>query len=140
MKILVAVDGSPYTKRALAYLTTHDEWLGAAHQYTLLTVVPAVPPRAAAVIDKATLQAYYQDEAEKVFKPVRAFFAKRGVTAEFVFKIGHAADVIASVAAKGKHDLIMMGSHGHGALANLVLGSVSAKVLAQSEVPVLLIR
>ena len=113
MKILVAVDGSPYTKRALAYLTAHDEWLGAHHRYTLLTVVPAVPPRAAAVIDKETLQGYYVDEAEKVFKPLRTFFAKQGVTADFVFKVGHAADVIASVASKGKHDLIMMGSHGH---------------------------
>ena len=52
MKILVAVDGSPYTKRMLAYLAAHDEWLGDKHQYTVLHVVPAVPPRAAAVLDK----------------------------------------------------------------------------------------
>jgi nucleotide-binding universal stress UspA family protein len=140
MKVLVAVDGSPYTKKALAYLTAHDEWLGSQHRYTLLTVVPAVPPRAAAVIAKETLQTYYQDEAEKVFKPLRSFFAKQGVEADFAYKVGHAADVIASVAAKGKHDLIMMGSHGHSALRGLVLGSISTKVLAQSEVPVLLIR
>lgn len=140
MKILVAVDGSPYTKRALAYLTAHDEWLGAQHRYTCLTVVPGVPPRAAAQIDRDTLREYYQDEAEKVFKPLRTFFAKQGVEAEFVFKVGHAADTIATVAAKGGHDLIMMGSHGHSALGGLVLGSVSTRVLAQSEVPVLLIR
>ena len=35
MKILVAVDGSPFTKRMLAYLAAHDEWLGAHHQYTV---------------------------------------------------------------------------------------------------------
>ena len=51
MKILVAVDGSPFTRRMLAYLAAHDEWLGDAHQYTLLHVTPAVPPRAAAVLD-----------------------------------------------------------------------------------------
>ncbi|MBH9552168.1 universal stress protein [Inhella gelatinilytica] len=140
MKILVAVDGSPYTKRALAYLTAHDEWLGPQHQYTCLTVVPGVPPRAAAAIDRETLRGYYDDEAEKVFKPLRTFFAKQGVKAEFVYKVGHAADTIASIASKGGHDLIMMGSHGHGALGSLVLGSVSTRVLAQSEVPVLLIR
>jgi nucleotide-binding universal stress UspA family protein len=33
-----------------------------------------------------------------------------------------------------------MGSHGHGTLANLVLGSVATKVLASTRVPVLLIR
>ena len=32
MKILAAVDGSPYTKRMLAYLAAHDEWLGAQHE------------------------------------------------------------------------------------------------------------
>ena len=35
MKILVAVDGSPFTKKMLAYLAAHDEWLGAHHQYTV---------------------------------------------------------------------------------------------------------
>ena len=53
MKILVPVDGSPFTKRMLAYLAAHDEWLGDAHQYTLLHVAAAVPPRAAAALDKA---------------------------------------------------------------------------------------
>jgi hypothetical protein len=48
MKILVAVDGSSYTKRMLAYLAAHDEWLGEQHEYTVLHVVMAVPPRAAA--------------------------------------------------------------------------------------------
>ena len=41
MKILVAVDGSDYTKRMLAYLAAHDEWLGDHHEYTLVHAVPA---------------------------------------------------------------------------------------------------
>ncbi|MES8964715.1 hypothetical protein U6V33_12375 [Cutibacterium acnes] len=48
MKILIAVDGSPFTKRMLGYVAAHDELFGPAHEYTLLTAVPAVPPRAAA--------------------------------------------------------------------------------------------
>ena len=71
MKILVAVDGSAYAKRMVAYLAAHDEWLGPQHQYTVLTVVPAVPTRAAAVFDKETLQGYYDDESDKAFKPIR---------------------------------------------------------------------
>jgi hypothetical protein len=39
MKILVAVDGSKFTRRMLAYLAAHDEWLGPRHRYTVLTVV-----------------------------------------------------------------------------------------------------
>jgi nucleotide-binding universal stress UspA family protein len=140
MKILVAVDGSPFTKRMLAYLAAHDEWLGAHHAYTVLTVVPPVPPRAAAVLDRQTLASYYRDEAEKVFKPIRAFFAKQRLEADFVAKQGPAGDTIATMADKGKFDLLVLGSHGHGVLGNLVMGSVATKVVASCGVPVLLIR
>ena len=140
MKILVPVDGSPFTKRMLAYLAAHDEWLGGAHAYTLLHVAAAVPPRAAAVLDKAVLAAHYDEESEKVFKPLRSFFAKQKLGADFVAKVGPAADTIAAVAAKGKFDLLVMGSHGHGALGSLVMGSVTAKVMARCQTPLLIVR
>lgn len=140
MKILVAVDGSPFTKRMLAYLTAHDEFPGRGHEYTVLHTVPPVPPRAASVLEKQVLEDYYQDEADKVFKPIRTFLTKQGIEAKFVSKAGHAADTIASVAEKGKFDLLVMGSHGHGSLTNLVMGSVATKVLARCTTPVLLVR
>ena len=140
MKILVAVDGSSFTKRMLAYLAAHEDWLGTHHEYTVLNVAPALPPRATAVLDKSLLKGYYADEAEKVFKPIRSFFDKQGIKASYVAKIGSAGDVIADVANKGKFDLLMMGSHGHGTLGKLVLGSVSTKVMAHCETPVLIIR
>ena len=141
MKILVPVDGSSYTKRMLGYLTAHDEWLGEAQRYTILHSVPAVPARAASVIDRETLKQYCLDEAEKVFKPIRKFFAaKPGLAVSYLAKSGPAADVIAATAAKGDYDLIIMGSHGHGTLGNLVMGSVATKVLANCKVPVLLVR
>ncbi len=140
MKILVAVDGSPFTKRMLAYLAAHDEWLGEQQSYVVVTAVSAVPPRAAAVLDKELLKSYYDDEAEKVFKPIRTFFSKQKIRAEFVAKVGSPADVIATLAKKGDFDLLMLGSHGHNSLGNLVMGSVSTKVLANCTTPVLLIR
>ncbi len=140
MKILVAVDGSAYTKRMLAYLAAHDEWLGPQHQYTVLNVVPAVPTRAAAVFDKATLQAYYDDEAERVFKPVRSFLKRHDLTVEYSAKVGNAADVIGKMADKGKYDLLVMGTRGMNSIGNLVLGSVATKVLGQCQTPVLLVR
>ncbi len=140
MKILAAVDGSPYTKRMLAYLAAHDDWLGAHHAYTLLHAVPAVPPRAAAALDKDTLKSYYDDEAEKVFKPIRSFFNKQGLKADFVGKPGSAAELIAATSEKGRFDLVILGSHGHGSLTNLVMGSVATKVLARCRTPVLLVR
>jgi nucleotide-binding universal stress UspA family protein len=140
MKILAAVDGSPYTKRMLGYLAAHDEWLGPQHDYTLVHAVAPVPPRAAAVLDRAVLKGHYEEEAEKVFKPIRAFFAKQGLKANFVAKIGPAADSVVAVAEKGKFDLLILGSHGHGTLTNLVMGSVATKVIARCDTPVLLIR
>ncbi len=140
MKILAPVDGSVYTKRMLAYVAAHDEWLGAQHEYTVLFVVPAVPPRAAAVIDKTELGAYYDAEAEKVFKPIRAFFKAQSINAKFLSKVGPVADTIAAAANKGGFDLLVLGSHGQKALVNLVMGSVATKVLAQCSTPVLLIR
>jgi nucleotide-binding universal stress UspA family protein len=141
MKILIPVDGSNYTKRMLAYLVTHDEWLGGANAFTVLHVTPPVPPRAAAVLEKELLKSYYTEEAEKVFKPIRAFFAKKpGLSVNFSSKTGHAADVISQMATKDKFDLIVMGSHGMGSLSNLVMGSVATKVLANCAVPVLLVR
>ncbi len=141
MKILVPVDGSPYTKRMLGYLAANEEWLGVTNAFTLLHAVPAVPARAASAIDRDTLKSFYEDEAEKVFKPIRAFFAKKPeLKVNFVGKTGSAAETIAAVAEKGDFDLIMMGSHGHGTLTNLVMGSVATKVLAHCKTPVLLVR
>ena len=138
--ILVAVDGSSFTKRMLAYLAAHDDWLGKHHEYAVLHVAPALPPRAASVLDKRVLKDYYAEEADKVFKPIRSFFDKQGIQSEYIAKVGAAGDVIADVAEKGKYDLLMMGSHGHGTLGKLVLGSVSTKVMAHCATPVLIIR
>ena len=43
-------------------------------------------------------------------------------------------------AAKSKCDLIMMASHGRKGISGALLGSETAKVLAHSEVPVLVVR
>lgn len=141
MKTLVAVDGSRYTKRMLAYLAAHDDTFGAKHhQFTVLTVVGPIPARAAAALDKKVVHDYYREEAETTFKPIRTFLAKQGIDAAFEYRVGNAGDHIAELARKGKFDLVMMGSHGHGVLTRLVVGSVTGRVLAVSEVPLLIIR
>lgn len=140
MKILVAVDGSPFTKRMLAYIAAHDEWLGPQHEYTVLTAVLPVPAHAAKMLDRELVKSYYTDEAEKVFKPIRAFMKSQGLGATFNSKAGSPADLIAKEADSGRYDLVMMGSRGHGLLTGLVLGSVATKVLAGCKVPLLLIR
>lgn len=140
MKILIAVDGSDYTKRMLAYVAAHDEWFGSQHSYTIIHGVLAVPHRAAAFVGQKVVQEYYDSDAEMVFRPIRAFFAQHGIEPTFVHTVGHVAESIASLAEEGKFDLVVLGSHGQGNVVNMVLGSVATKVLAKCTVPALLIR
>ena len=130
MKILLAVDGSAYTQKMLAYLTSHQEMLGTGHKYTIITVQPLLPPRARAALGKEVVEQYYDEE----------FLKGRGVEAQSISKVGPIADTIIHAAQDGKFDLIAMGTHGHGALGRLVMGSVSSQVLAGCTIPVLLIR
>ena len=139
MKILLPVDGSRFSKRMLAYIAAHDEWLGAHHQYTVLTVVPYLPPTEALLAGMDAIRQRYDEEARQVMSPVRAFFDKQGLKAEFVERVGDAADAIVKLAGRG-FDLVVMGSHGHRAVPGLALGSVSAQVIARTKVPVLLVR
>jgi nucleotide-binding universal stress UspA family protein len=139
MKVLLAVDGSDYTKRMLDYLAAHDELLGPSHEYTALTVVTPVPPHAARHLERNTLDGYYRDEATKVLDPVVAVAGKHGWNLTAVYRPGHAAEEIAALAEREAFDVVVMGTHGHSALGSLVLGSVASGVLARAAKPILLV-
>jgi nucleotide-binding universal stress UspA family protein len=140
MKILLPVDGSPYTKRMLSYLAAHDELLGRGHEYTIFTAVVPIPAYATRFLERGTVNGYYDEQAELVLKPVRTFAEQQRWTMRVSHTHGHAADAIVAIAEAEKADLIVMGTHGHSALGNVVLGSVASGVLARCKVPVLLIR
>ncbi len=140
MKILIAADGSVCTKRMLAYIAAHDELLGSRNQYTVIHCVLAVPHRAAAFLDRDAVLEHYKEDAEAVLGPIRAFFALEHIDATFVHRLGAPAKNISELAQRGKFDLLIMGSHGHGAAGGLFLGSVATKVIALCSTPVLLIR
>jgi nucleotide-binding universal stress UspA family protein len=140
MKILVAVDGSNYTKHAVAYLLQHFGMFGKESSVTLINVHAPIPRHAAAHLGKDVVQDYYKDESEKAIKGARAALKKAGIASTDTAKVGDPGDEISTFADKGKFDLVIMGSHGHGLFKNLVLGSVATKVLAGCKVPVLLVR
>ena len=75
-----------------------------------------------------------------MLRPVKSFADQQGWTTRTAHATGHAAQAIADVAAAEKVDLIVMGTHGHSALGNVLLGSVASGVLARCRVPVLLVR
>ena len=141
MKILLAVDGSEYTKKMLAYLVTHENIFQREHtEIVILNVQPLLPPHAAATVGKAAVEQYYVEESNKVLNPIAAFLERHNIPASSKWESGHASTVIAHAATEGKFDMVIMGSHGHGTIVNLVMGSVTTQVLAQCKVPVLLIR
>jgi nucleotide-binding universal stress UspA family protein len=51
--------------------------------------------------------------------------------------VGEAATTVLRVAEEGKHDLIIMGTHGRRGLPRLLLGSVAQKIVARAHCPVL---
>jgi len=140
MKILMAVDGSSFTKKMLAYVATHDEMFTSANEYTLFTVQPVLPARARAALGKDIVDSYYAEEVEKIMAPASKFLTRHNILAKSQWKIGAAGEQISKLAESGKFDLLLMGSHGHGSLTNLVMGSVATQVLAHCKVPVLLVR
>jgi nucleotide-binding universal stress UspA family protein len=139
MKVLLAVDGSSCTKRMLAWLAA-NQLLSDAHTFTVVHAVAALPHRAAAVIDAEAARGFYEDDAETVLRPIRDYLAAKQVPVTYVHDVGAASEVVIRHAESPPHDMIVMGSHGHGEIAGMVLGSVTAKVLANCRVPVLVIR
>lgn len=140
MKILLAVDGSSYTKKMLAYVTTHSDLFTAQNDFTVLTMRPSFPDRAIKVVGKGVVDEYHVEEAEKIIAPVTKFLLRHGINAKSSWKAGDVGAGIARFAESQKFDLVVMGSHGHGAIASLVMGSVATQVLAHCKVPLLLVR
>ena len=78
------------------------------------------------------------EEAEKELIKITPALGDVKVTTQVLF--GPPAWAIVEAAGTNKADLIVMGTHGQSALANMVLGSVATGVLARCKLPVLLLR
>lgn len=78
--------------------------------------------------------------SKRVLRPVRSFLKRHGIQPTFLHKICPPAREIARLANSGRFDLVVMGSHGRGALGAAALGSVVQEVLALTKMPVLVIR
>ena len=136
MKVLLAADGSSYTKRALAWLMDKH----AADEIVVLHVQAALPPRVRGSVGAEVVQDYYKDECNKVLAPIERTLKKAGIAHTARWVVGVPAEEILKAAKKDKVDQIAMGTHGRGLLGTAVMGSVAQRVLADSTVPVLMIK
>lgn len=140
MKIVLAADGSSYTKKALAYLVTHEELAGGDGEVVVVNVQPAVPPRVKSMVGATAVADYHREESDKVLKPIAKFLDRHGIRYATRAAVGHPGVEIVKAAKKEKAHLVVMGTHGHGILGRALLGSVAQNVVTDCEVPVLLVK
>jgi nucleotide-binding universal stress UspA family protein len=138
-RILVATDGSPSSREAVAVGVEL-----AAEQRAELVFVHVVP---AIDLVPATVYAIggaFPHEPSKadfaMLEDAAAVAAEHGVFATTALLRGNTVDEIVAYADSHDVDLTVVGSRGHGGITHALLGGVSRGVLRESTRPVLVVR
>ena len=141
MKILLPVDGSPCSLRAVEQLISHVACLREVPEIHLLYVHPPIPiGRVQAHVGKDTLHAYYLEEGQAQLLAAQQKLDAAGRFHTTHIHVGQPGEVIAKLAAELACDLIVMGTHGRSPVAGMVMGSVASRVLHLAHCPVLLVK
>lgn len=140
MKILVPVDGSETSTRALKHALTLAKASAKPGKVVVVAVDDALFPGVERKIGAEAVRNHHAENFARMFGPARKALARSKVQVSFVETVGAVADGILQTAAKQKVDMIVMGSRGAGAIKGTLLGSVSMKVLAGAEVPVTIVH
>ena len=140
MKVLLAADGSKYTKKALAFLVNHESLVNSKDELFVLNVQLPVPGRVRAMLGSAEVAAYHREEGDKVLNPIKKFLDKHALTYRCESVVGHPVEEILKAAAKQKAHLVVMGTRGHGLIGRALMGSIAQRVVAECELPVLLVK
>ncbi|MDA3873061.1 MAG: universal stress protein [Kiritimatiellae bacterium] len=140
MNILLALDLSPATEMLISRIRT---LFPKQHAHiTLLHVAEPEPefvgydPGPQTVRDQVAERCR---EAHARLQDIARDLQQDGYEAQALQVQGSYADCILSTSQKTEADLIAMGSHGHGAMHHLLLGSTSEHVLKKARCPVLII-
>jgi nucleotide-binding universal stress UspA family protein len=143
--LLAATDGSELSDHAVNHAIELARQLGA--DLTLLHVAGQYPPPM--LVDGTVFPALPEEEHEaaalkqsqEILAPCAARAAAAGVKCATVHELDNAAwHAIIETAARRGCDVIVMGSHGRGGLASLIMGSQTQKVLHHTKLPVLVVR
>ena len=138
--ILVPVDGSACSDRAVDEAIKLVQKSGPAAIH-LLNVQPRIFVEETLVfLDSAKTDTYYYEQGSKALASAEKLLKKAGIAFTSHRAVGPMAQSIVSKAKELGADGILMGTHGHGRVAGILLGSVSNKVLHLSPVPVTFVR
>lgn len=140
MKVLLSYDGSECSDRAVKYVATTLHKQVRALELSVIYVDVPLLDRVAAALGEETVARLHRENADLVLKGLRARLKRADLPFKEIPATGPIAKKIAEHAEKGRFDLIVMGSHGRSAAGNLLLGSVTTRVLVECKVPVLVVR
>lgn len=140
MKILVAVDGSPISTKAVKFAISLARQLSEPPKLTLFYADPPLLNAAAIKLGAAALKAYHDGNVQFATKTARTALNRARVVFDEQTVVAIPAEAIVRFAQKGKYDMIIMGSRGRSGLTGLLLGSVTSKVIANCEIPVTIAR
>lgn len=149
LRVGIAVDGSRYGEAASDFVLAQRALFGPQPEITLLhavetRVVDLLPTgrldEGLTLPTAAEIEARERAAFEDVVAPIRWRFAGAGVEVREAFLVGRAGEQIARFAASAPLDILVLGSHGRGALTSALLGSVAWSVAAKCSTPLLLIR
>lgn len=150
LNVGVALDGSAYGIAAVDFLVRHRDLFGSMPTVTLVHVVPDLlnlvdpslfdnQPLTAA--KRARVEALHLAAFEKVMAPARERLATANLrVGELRLTGNNLGDEIAAWAKKSKLDVLVIGSHGDGALLSAMLGSVATRVATQCRNALLFIQ
>jgi nucleotide-binding universal stress UspA family protein len=142
-RILVPTDGSDVSAAAERAAIAFARALGS--EVVVLAVgqprLPAASAEAAMAIDPGLDEAELLAAANEHAQRVATAAAAAGVRCTPIAVLDYSpAEAIIATAEDRKCDLVFMGSHGRRGLSRLLAGSVTQQVLAESRVPVLVMR
>jgi nucleotide-binding universal stress UspA family protein len=140
MRILLPVDGSACSSRAVRYVAKHLQTFGKRQAIALVHVDSPMIERLTRHVGPEDLARFHEKNANAALRAARRVLSNARITFRERQLVGEPASVISQVAKEEHSDLIVMGSHGRGPLKSLLLGSVVTKTLAQTRVPVLVVR
>ncbi|MGQ0742189.1 MAG: universal stress protein [Alphaproteobacteria bacterium] len=140
-KLLVAVDGSECSLRALAYAIGVAKAIDSLELY-LVSVHPD-PDLYGDIqihITRERMLELQREHCKELLQPAVDAAKAAGVRYKSEILMGDTAPVIAKRAGELGCDGIVMGTRGMTAIANLVLGSTATKVIHVTTLPVTLVR
>ena len=139
-RILIAVDGSPPSLRALEFGASLAAKLGVG--IVLLHAMPRVvlPMGGGGPGALSELQQGLQAEGSQLLAALENKARSLGVAVETELGVGEAAVAIYDRSEAPDIQMVVMGSRGQGAVARLLLGSVASQVVHTATKPVVVVR